>query len=317
MNILELDQDIIRLFSILFFVLSISSLAGRMLQKSKLASHDEKLILNLIERINTWWMLIGLFALATVLGKLCSIVLFAVISLLALREFLTISPTSKADHISLLSIFLVVLPCQYMLVAANLYGIFAIFIPVYASIVIPLLSSLGGDNREFLSRVARIQLCIFLCIYFISHAPAILMLNLNGSEGESVKLLCFLAVTVQVSDVAQYIVGKLFGRRPLNAKVSPNKTVEGFIGGITVAGFCGALLSWLTPFSTVEAFSMALLISVLGTGGDLVLSSIKRDSGIKDYSRILPGHGGILDRVDSICFAAPVFFHVTRYFFAA
>lgn len=311
------DPDLAGLFGVLLVVLSLSTLVGRILLYKKKSQGRSEVLENLNQRLNTWWLLIGLFSLSVMIGKQCSVLLFAAISFLALREFLTICPTRKADHLALLTGVLIVLPCQYYLVATGWYGLFAIFIPVYASVVIPLMCAVGGDNRDFLSRIARIQWCYLLCIYFVSHAPAILMLDLGGVQGAPVKLLCFLAVVVQISDVAQYVVGKAIGRTPLSKSVSPNKTLEGFVGGIIVAGGCGALMHGLTPFVPVEAFCVALLISVLGTGGDLVLSAVKRDSGIKDYSRILPGHGGILDRVDSICFAAPVFFHITRYLFAS
>jgi phosphatidate cytidylyltransferase len=141
------------------------------------------------------------------------------------------------------------------------------------------------------------------------------MLPAGGDPNGGVKLLLFLIIVVQSSDVLQYIWGKLFGKHHIAPSVSPNKTWEGLIGGIASATLLGTALWWLTPFAPWQAAVMSLAITLMGFAGGLTMSAIKRDRGVKDIGALIAGHGGILDRIDSLCFAAPVFFHLTRYFF--
>jgi len=174
-----------------------------------------------------------------------------------------------------------------------------------------------GDTDRFLERIAEIQWGLMVCVYCVSHAPALLMLDIPGYGGENAKLLLYLILVVELSDVLQYVWGKLFGRRPIAPTVSPNKTVEGFVGGIASATALGTALWWMTPFRPWQAAAMALVATLMGFAGGLTMSAIKRDRGVKDFGHVLAGHGGVLDRIDSLCFAGPVFFHLTRYFFTA
>ncbi|RYG67903.1 phosphatidate cytidylyltransferase, partial [bacterium] len=155
-----------------------------------------------------------------------------------------------------------------------------------------------------------------VCVYCVSHAPAILTLNIPGYEGKNSALLLFFMIVTQLNDVLQYVWGKLMGKRPIAPKISPNKTWEGFIGGTVCASLIGAALWWATPFRPWQAGAFSLLITLMGFLGGLTMSAIKRDRGVKDFGTTLQGHGGFLDRVDSVCFAAPVFFHFVRYFYA-
>jgi phosphatidate cytidylyltransferase len=206
---------------------------------------------------------------------------------------------------------------QYYLVAIQWYGLFSVLIPVYAFLFVPVRSVLSGDTDDFLARIARIQWALMICVYAVSHAPALLMLDIPGYEGQNAKLLFFLVLVVQASDVLQYVWGKLLGRHAIAPRISPHKTVEGFVGGVGCATLLGAALWWATPFRPWQAGLLAMLITLLGFAGGLTFSAIKRDRGVKDYGATIPGHGGILDRIDSICFAAPVFFHVIRYYFTS
>ena len=143
--------------------------------------------------------------------------------------------------------------------------------------------------------------------------PALLTLRIPGYEDRNLLLIAFLVLVVQSSDVFQYIWGKLIGERKVAPDVSPSKTVGGLVGGVASATLLGTALWWITPFTVVEAALMAFLITVMGFFGGLVMSAIKRDRGVKDWGDLIEGHGGMLDRLDSVVFAAPVFFHVTRY----
>jgi phosphatidate cytidylyltransferase len=229
----------------------------------------------------------------------------------------TLTPTRRGDHATLFWCFAVVLPLQYLLVGIRWYGLFAIFVPVYAFLFVPARSALAGDTQGFLERVAKIQWGLMIAVYCLSHAPALLMLPLPGEEGPAAnaKLLLFLVLVVQLSDVFQYVWGKLFGKHKIAPNVSPNKTVEGFVGGVATATGLGTALWWATPFTPLEAAGFSLAICLLGFAGGLVASAIKRDRGVKDFGALIAGHGGILDRVDSLCFAAPLFFHLVRFTF--
>src|SRR5262249_10590832 len=183
-----------------------------------------------------------------------------------------------------------------------------------AFLFIPLRLVLSHETEGFLDRAARIHWGLMVCVYCLSYAPALLILDIPGYKHQSGKLLLFLVIVAQLSDVLQYVLGKLAGRRQIAPKVSARKTWGGFLGGVASATLIGTSLWWMTPFSPPMALGMSLLITLLGFAGGLIMSAIKRDRGVKDFGTTIQGHGGILDRVDSIWFSAPVFFHATRYF---
>ncbi|CNE23008.1 phosphatidate cytidylyltransferase [Yersinia nurmii] len=310
------DNELKLLLCGLFGLLAIASLIGFILSRVNVSPSARSTILNLNARIRAWWLMCIISVLAMALGTIGSVVLFALMSFFALRECITLTPTRRGDHEALFWCFFIMLPVQYLLVGMEAYGIFAVFIPVYAFLFIPTRIALSGDTQHFLERTAKIQWSMMIAVYCISHAPALLMLNIPGYENQNIKLLLFLMIVVQLSDVLQYVFGKLFGKRPIVPKLSPNKTVEGFIGGILSASLIGASLWWATPFSFWQAGLISLLITLLGFAGGLCMSAIKRDRGIKDFGAMIEGHGGMMDRIDSLCFAAPVFFHVVRYFYS-
>jgi phosphatidate cytidylyltransferase len=161
--------------------------------------------------------------------------------------------------------------------------------------------------------VSQVQWGLMICVFCVSHVPALLTLEIPAYEGRGLLLIAFQVLVVQSSDVLQYVWGKLLGRRKVAPLLSPSKTWEGLIGGVASATLLGAALWWLTPFSPIQAGLMALLINLMGFFGGLVMSAIKRDRGVKDWGHMIAGHGGMLDRLDSVIFAAPIFFHVTRY----
>jgi phosphatidate cytidylyltransferase len=288
---------------------------GQVLDRVVAAPSGRVTVDNVNARVRAWWVMSVAFAIAVASGGVGSVVLFALISLLALREFVTLSPTGRVDHAALVWSFFLVTPVQYVLVGVQWYGFFSIMIPVYAFLFVTARLVLAGETERFLERAATIQWGLMTCVYCISYAPALLLLDIEGYEGENAKLLFFLVVVVQLSDVLQYVWGKLFGRHPIAPTISPNKTWEGFLGGIVCAVLLGTSLWWITPFNPWQAALMALAIALMGFVGGLVMSAVKRDRGVKDYGSFIEGHGGVLDRVDSLLFAAPIFFHLTRFFF--
>lgn len=205
------------------------------------------------------------------------------------------------------------LPLQYSLVALDWYALFSIFIPVYVFLLLPIPVVLGNDFPHFVEHTATLRWGLMICVYGLSHLPALLTLAIPGYADRNMLLLLFVVLVVQSSDVFQYVWGKLCGRRKLAPRISPSKTVEGLVGGVLSSTALGAGLWWITPFTLWQAGLIALLINVMGFCGGFVLSAIKRERGIKDWGNFIEGHGGMLDRVDSLSFAAPVFFHVVRF----
>jgi phosphatidate cytidylyltransferase len=241
--------------------------------------------------------------------------LFGAISYFALREFMTLTPTRPGDHRTLSLAFFLLIPLHYYLIYIEWYTLFSILIPVYAFLLMPSISVLAQDTEDFLTRAAKIQWGVMIAIYCISHAPALLLLPIPNFEGQNALLLFYFMLIVQISDVLQYVFGNLFGKTKVAPIVSPNKTLEGLIGGGLSTIIIGAAMWWITPFTPIESAGMAAIIVTMGFLGGLVMSAIKRSLGAKDWGNMIQGHGGMMDRMDSVSFAAPIFFHLTRYFF--
>ena len=271
---------------------------------------------NLVARINAWWVMVAVLAACFLLGRVATLVLFALASFLALREFVTLTPTRRGDHLVLVLCFYVAIPLQYFLIGIDWYGLFVMCIPVYGFLLLPAVSALAGDTEDFLARNTKIQWGLMLTVYCISYAPALLLLEIPGYEHGNLLLLLYLLLVVQLSDVLQYVFGKLFGRHLLAPKVSPSKTLEGLVGGGLSAAGVGAALWWITPFTPLQSGLLSLLIVACGFLGGLALSAVKRSLGAKDWGQMIEGHGGMLDRLDSVTFAAPIFFHVVRFVYA-
>lgn len=311
----HIPREFYWLFGSLVLLLAISSavagwLRSRPADEKKTASRA-----NLVARINAWWVMVAILAAAFLAGSTVTLVLFALASFFALREFVTLTPSRPGDRLPLSLSFFVVLPLQFVLIGLERYGLFVVFIPVWAFLLLPSIAAMRSDIEDFLSRSAKQQWGLMVTVYSLSHAPALLMLPLTGDPGRRALLLFYLLLVVQMSDVMQYVFGKLFGRTKIAPVVSPSKTVEGFICGGLAATAIGAAMWWITPFTPLESAAMSAIIVLMGFLGGLTLSAVKRSLGAKDWGVMIEGHGGMLDRTDSICFAAPVFFHVVRFFF--
>ena len=298
-------------------ILLVASIAGWLLGLRVKTENGRAVIDNLNARIQAWWIMTAVFVVAFLLGKTATIILFAFISFSALREFLTLTPTRASDYRAMSLAFFVLVPVQYYLIHIEWYGLFSMFIPVYGFLLLPSLSALTQDAENFLERSAKIQWGIMVTIYCISHVPALLLLDIPGYTGQNALLLLYMLLVVQMSDVLQYVFGKIFGKTKIAPVVSPSKTVEGFIGGAAGATLIGAGMWWITPFTPLQAGAMAFITVLMGFLGGLVLSAVKRSLGAKDWGTMIKGHGGMMDRMDSVSFAAPIFFHLTRYFFTS
>jgi len=261
-------------------------------------------------RIRAWWLLCTVLAAAFIIGKVATVVLFGAISFWALREFITLTPTRPGDHRTLFWVFFLCTPLQFVLVGMEWYMLYSILIPVYAFLLIPARIALTGDYKRFLERVAKIQAGLLICVYCLSYAPALLTLHWkSGDDGTNVRLLFFFVVIVQLSDALQYAWAQAPSKHVIVPTISPNRTWEGLLGGTASVTLIGGLLWWTTPFPAWMAAAMSMVASLMGFAGGLTMSAIKRDRGVKDYGTLVEGHGGVLDRIDSLCFAAPVFFN--------
>ena len=312
MNWVTMNRSLLWSISGIFGILILATLIIWILKKKV----NQKTYLELSQRIRSWWIMATVFTVAMVLNRNVSLVFFGLISFLALKEYLTIIPTRKSDRYVLFLTFLSI-PFQYFWVAIEWYGLFIIFIPVYMFLFLPLHMVIIGDTKEFLRSAGTIHWGLMTMVFSISHVAYLLVLPaLTNSRTGGAGLVLFLVVLTQLNDVAQYFWGTLFGKHKIIPKVSPNKTWEGFIGGILTTSAISILLSSvLTPFSLYMAFAAGLIISIAGFIGDVTISALKRDIGIKDSGTILPGHGGILDRIDSLTYTAPLIFHFVKYFY--
>src|SRR5262249_11879311 len=240
-----LDQQMLWLVEGLMGGLIAASLIGFLLSRTVKSEIGKATVDNLNARIRAWWIMIGVFALAMIVGSTGALMLFAFISFLALREYVSLIPTVPADHRTLFWSFFVFTPLQYWILYLGWYGMASIMIPVYAFLFIPLRLVLSHETEGFLDRAARIHWGLMVCVYCLSYAPALLILDIPGYKHQSAKLLLFLVIVAQLSDVLQYIWGKLLGRRQIAPNVSPNKTWGGFLGGIASATLLGTALWWM------------------------------------------------------------------------
>jgi phosphatidate cytidylyltransferase len=304
---------LVTLFTGVFAVLLFATVVGWGLRWKVAGGEPHATVDNLIARVNAWWAMVVVLGVAFAFGKTGVVTLFGLISFLALREFVSLAYTRRGDHWALALVFFVVLPLQYWLIAVDWYGLYSVLIPVYAFLLLPIFAALSADTTRFFERAAKVQFALMVCVYCISYVPALMTLRIPGFEDRNILLIAWLVLVVQSSDVLQYVWGKLAGKRKIAPQLSPSKTVEGFVGGVASATLLGALLAWLTPFRPWQAASIALVVCLMGFFGGLVMSAMKRDRGVKDWGTLIEGHGGILDRLDSVIFAAPIYFHVVRY----
>ena len=315
--------------------LAIASLIGQWLRNQPSESINPALVRRFRQRLNSWWLMCAILVFGLLLRPIGTVILFGLVSFWALREFITMAPTRRGDHRALFWALIVFTPLQYVLIGLSLgdwrwtsgkpvdfYGLYSIVIPVYASLLVPARIAISGDHKRFLERSAQITVGLLICVYSLSYAPALLDLKLTTSggvpwNGSVAGLLFFFILVSQLSDIFQWAWGQLVGKTLIAAEVSASRTWEGFAGGTLCTGLIGALLCWATPFRIWEAACMSMIVAVMGMCGGMTMSAIKRDRGVTDYGSLVLGHAGVLDRIDTLCFAAPVFYHLMRFFFSA
>jgi len=312
MELFSIPQTLLFAIFALFGLLSLASVLIWYMDKL----HQKKDHTELKQRVKSWWVMVSVFSAALLVSETVSLAMFAMISFLALKEYFSLIPTRRADRRVLFWAYLSI-PLQYYWVSIGWYGMFIIFIPVYLFLLLPTRMILIGETKRFLSSLATIQWGLMTLVFSISHVAFLLSLpeETNPVAGGA-GLVLFLVFLTQFNDVAQYTWGKLFGKIKIVPKVSPNKTWEGFLGGaVTTTAVAVSIAAYLTPLDAIQAMAAGILISTSGFMGDVTISALKRDIGVKDSGNLLPGHGGILDRIDSLTFSAPLFFHFIYYLY--
>ena len=288
---------------------------GQIVQRQPHLGLNAAAISTFNRRVRAWWIICALLAIAFVSPGL-TVALFGFMSFWALREFITLTPTRLGDHRALFWVFAFFTPLQYVLIAYGNYELYSIFIPVYAFLFIPARVAMSGDFKRFLERVAKIQSGLLICVYCLSFAPALLYLDIpNESASGKARLLFFFVTMALLSEAFQFVWSQLYGRHVIAPSINAARTWEGLVGGSASTALAGMVLYWATPFDLWQAAFMSMVVAVMGFAGAMTMSAIKRDRGVRDYGTLVEGHGGVLDRIDAICFAAPVFYHITRTIF--
>jgi phosphatidate cytidylyltransferase len=306
------EQQVGLLFLTLFGILGLVSIVdlGRTLRESPTGEGFKR-------ELRAVWLGAVLFWIAWAMGAVVATLLFGVISFLAFREFITLTHTKRADHRSLLLAFFLVLPLQFVFAGSRRFDLFTVFVPVYVFFAIPVVSALGNDPLRFLERTAKIQWGIMVCIYGMSHAPALLLLDLPGQAGRGAFLVFYLVVVVATAQIAQELASRKLRRRPVARAISRSFSWRAWLVGGLAAAMVGILLYWATPFKPVPALVMGFIAGATGTLGEFVMKALKRDAGVRSWGgkASVTGAVGLLDRVAPLCFAAPVFFHAVRWYF--
>ena len=269
---------------------------------------------NFKQRLKSFWLIVVLFTVALAFTKIFAFVFIAFITYLALKEFLSLIPTRRADRRVLLWAYLII-PIQFYFIYHNWGVMFYLLVPLYMFLFIPIRMALIGETEGFLKSCGTIHWGLMTTVYSLGYLAMYLIIPAERSPagGGVGMLLCILSLTV-LNDFFQFFFGTLFGKRKILPKVSPNKTWEGFIGGVLATTITALFVApYLTPLNLGQSIFAGLGIGVIGFLGDVTMSAIKRDIGVKDTGSLLPGHGGILDRLDSLIFTAPLFFHYTIY----
>ncbi|MCC9605410.1 phosphatidate cytidylyltransferase [Blastopirellula sp. JC732] len=310
------------LLGVVIGCLLIATAAGQVLKRQPDSSVNPAIVQAFIHRVRAWWLMTAILAVTFLIPTpVATVILFGLISFWALREFITLTPTRLGDHRTLFWVFFVLTPAQYVLVGLGsaYYELFAILIPVYGFLFVSARIAIAGDYKRFLERVAKIQVGLYICVYALSYAPALLYLEkwTNSDYSTSAGLLFFFILIAQLSDLLQFVCGKFIGRNVIAPSINASRTWEGFFAGTGCTAIIGAALSLTgaTPFNSWQSALMSIVIAVMGAAGTMTMSAIKRDRGVRDYGTLVEGHAGVLDRIDAICFAAPVFYHITRYYF--
>lgn len=302
------------LVAVVVALLGTATAVGQIVQRQPGLGLNAAALETFNRRVRVWWIFYALLLVAFFSPSL-TVAIFGLMSFEALREFITLTPTRPADHRALFWTLFLITPIQFVFVCSQNYELFSIFIPVYAFLFIPARVAIAGDYKRFLERVAKIQSGLLICVYCLSFAPALLYLDVpEATSSDKARLLFFFVTMALLSEAFQFIWSQLYGRHVISPNINAARTWEGLVGGSASTALAGMLLHWATPYPYLwQSAFMAMIVAIMGFAGAMTMSAIKRDRGVRDYGTLVEGHGGVLDRIDAICFAAPVFYHITRH----
>ena len=312
---LTLQETYLLILAVLLLLATFGTAYGQWALRRATSTEQIDRIRAVNSRVKTGWWLILIFTIAFWAGQTVLLVIFAIISFFTFREFVALTPTKPSDHWALVISFYVIIPVQYLLIGFDKNSLFTLFIPVYLFLLLPILMSVRKDNDLFLDRVAKVQWCLMLSVYCVSHAPALMNFDIQRFGSSPSLLLLFFLLIVFLGDLFVVIASSYFGGKPL--RDNPHKTVKGLLVGGLLAMLAGYALYWMTPFRSWQALVMSFAIVVSGLMGDIVISSVKRSLG----SRFMDGDRyigrGTLERLAPLMFAAPVYYHITQAYFRA
>ena len=313
----ELNHNLIRMLGYVFAALVVGSV-GRMVAIQNAAP---ELAAKRMGSLKVWWTLAGLLTVGVLFGRFGASLILAVAGVLGLREFLNLFDPRRIGRLAF-ALALASVPLQYMLILMNHDDDARAILPIVALLAISTARLLRGGTRDFIRLTAGVFWGVMILVYSLSHAALLFSIETAGEPlvGPAGWFL-FVVIITEADDIAQALIGRQIGRHKITPKISPNKTWEGFAGGVATSVLLSLLLSssltTFPPVSTIRGlFTVAaagLLIVTAAFLGDINMSAIKRDAGVKDGSSLLPGMGGIIDRIDSLTFTAPAFYYFLRW----
>jgi phosphatidate cytidylyltransferase len=265
---------------------------------------------NLKSRTKSWWVILLIYTIMMGIRKEISFIGLGLVSFISLRELIAkLNINQKLRRVLFWSYLAV--PIQFYLAYIGNFQAFLLFIPVGMLFILPFRTIIEGVAEDSLKTFSQLHWALMLTVFSLSHIAYFISLpEIPGFEAGHQGIVYFLIFLTQINDIFQFISGKIFGKRKITPNISPNKTWEGFIGGLILTTIMGYHLSYLVPLTEIQSTIAAAVIAISGFFGDLNISAVKRDLKIKDMSNLIPGHGGILDRLDSLTFSSLFFFYL-------
>ena len=309
---ISLQEGYLIILAALIFLEGMGTIYGLWAQGRATSPEQSRRLAVANSRVRMGWWLIVVFTIAWWWGQASLVVVFAIFSFFLLREFIALTPIKHTDHWVLVIAFYIAIPVQYALVYFNLTQIFTLFIPIYLFLILPVIAAMSHDTDRYLERVAKVQWGLMICVFCVSHAPAIATLDFGSHKTSGELMLLFFLIITFLADLFSVLMSSLLGGKAI--AMNSNKSVKGIAAGSTMAVVAGVALYWLTPFSILQTALYASAIVVSCLLGDMVITSVKRSLGSRSWEGELYIGRGILKRFAPLTFAAPVFYHLTVLF---
>ncbi len=307
-----LQEGYLIILAALIFLEGLGTIYGLWAQGRAKDEQQQRRLAVANSRVRMGWWLIVVFTIAWWWGQASLAVIFAIFSFFLLREFIALTPIKHTDHWVLVIAFYLAIPAQYALVYFNLTKVFTLFIPIYLFLILPVIATMSHDTDRYLERVAKVQWGLMICVFCVSHAPAIATLDFGSHKTSGELMLLFFLIITFLADLFSVLMSSFLGGKAI--AMNSNKSVKGITAGSALAVIAGIALYWLTPFSILQTALVALAIVLSCMVGDMVITSVKRSLGSRSWEGELYIGRGILERFAPLTFAAPVFYHLTVLF---